>query len=533
VLADDWTCIQSGPVDHIRFWFSSYEDWFMVGPPIDEILNIHVSIHDNIPDYDYEGPLYSMPGEVLWEADFPPYAPEVTFTECGFGPQGWYDPMTGEYLPDNHYLIFECSIENIDFPFLQTEGEVYWLDISIETLMWPLGWKTADMMRYPADYRGRHYMDDAVWADVSMFEWFNLIYPGGPYMGESLDLAFTVGAMPQVCCDGRWGPSEWCGQDCYQDFGGADMTHDCITDLMDYYLLCGDYGLSAPCLSGDYDASGTVDLYDLLIFNTNYNLPVTPCIPADEVILGGPAGQLSLSFSSDPANIVTALYGPAPGAFYPVYVVARDLPSPLGATEFGILTSHPEYVLSDFIWLPPFNLDMGSGLTDIVLGAPGEVSGPVTMGYFNFLYMGDMRVTFDLVPNMTYGGLRWISPSSNVYHDWAVASSAFIYLDPGAEVEPQDRPEEFRLYAGAPNPFGSATVIRYDLPRDDRVRLTVYDVAGKAVRTLVDLPLQQAGQHTATWDGSDDAGAPVAPGVYFYRLETSRYSATERMTLLR
>ena len=532
VLADDWTCTQSGPVDRIRFWFSARSDWFDPVTSLPDILNIHLSIHSNIPDYDYEGPLYSMPDSLLWEQDFLWDDPHVTITEYGSGPQGWYDPVTEEFIGDDHFLIFECLIDNIEFPFLQVEGEVYWLDISIETTYEELGWKTSDMLRYPADYRGRHYMDDAVWSDYLPPDWLNLIYPAGPYVGQSLDLAFSVGSVPQECCDWHWGPAEWCGQDCYQDVGGVDMTHNCIGDLMDYFLFSRDYMKSGSCLSGDFDADLNVNMTDMLIFNTNYNQLIIPCNPADEVLLGGPAGKLHLSFSPDPNNIVTNIFAPTMG-FKTIYVIARDLPSPIGAAEFGITTSHPANPMSGFTLQSPFTLNMGSGLGDIVASAPTEPSGPMVIGYFDFFYMGEERVSFTLGPSATWGGLQWISPSSNVYHDWAMASPAFIYLDPAAEVEPADLPAEFRLYAGAPNPFESATAIRYDLPQDDRVKLTVYDINGKVVRTLVDLPTHQAGRFTANWDGRDAEGRQVAPGVYFYRLETSMHSATERVTLLR
>jgi hypothetical protein len=347
-----------------------------------------------------------------------------------------------------------------------------------------------------------------------------------------MDLAFVVGTMPPECCDGRWDPAEWCGQDCYQDIGGSDMTHDCVVDLMDLYLFAQEFGDSGGCLSADYNASAEVNLADLAILYQDYGLPVAPCTPAGGVISGEPAGELYLSFSSDPYNIVSALYGP-PFGVYNLYVVAGSLPSPMAGAEFGYLTSHPGVVLSAFNVQSPFSMNIGSGTGDIVVAAPQEVPGPVVVGYLVFLYAGNERVTFEIVPNTTHGGLKWLSPSDNTCHDWAATHPAFIYADASAAVEQGDLPAEFRLYAGAPNPFGGATAIRYDLPREDRVKLTVYDVTGKAVRTLVDLPLQEAGSHEASWDGCDKAGAKAAPGVYFYRLETSRHTATQRVTLLR
>ena len=90
-----------------------------------------------------------------------------------------------------------------------------------------------------------------------------------------------------------------------------------------------------------------------------------------------------------------------------------------------------------------------------------------------------------------------------------------------------------RLGPCYPNPFNPRTTISYSLSATGRARLRLYDAAGKAVRTLVDIPMQGAGCHRAVWDGRDAAGRPVAPGIYFSRLEAGRFSATQRMTLLR
>jgi hypothetical protein len=537
LLGDDWTCTASGPVDHVRFWFSARGDWFdPYMPVIDQIANIHLAVYGNIPDFDYNGPLYSMPDMPLWEADFPPDAPGVTFDLYAIGSQAWYDPLTLEYIPDDHEMIYECVIGNIEEPFLQEEGEVYWLAISMQSAYpedpyFAFGWKTSDLVPYPADYRGRRYMDDAVWADGMIEDWVNLTYPAGPDSGESLDLAFILSIEPQVCGDGRWGPVEWCGQDCYAAVTSADMTHDCVTDLMDYYLFAADYMKVGPGLSGDYNGSGQVDLYDYAILVTYFNTWASPCNPADQVIIGDPAGKLHLSFTPTPEHPQTYIIGPSPGMVR-VYLVARDLPSPLGATELGIVCLHPDQC-GDFVPEPPFLLDLGTSLQDIVVAVPSEITGPAVVGYFDFIYLGEERVSFDIEPNSVYGGLKWISPSSNIYHDWAMASSAFIYSGTNAGVTPPDAPARSRLYASSPNPFESTTSIRYDLAREDRVRLAVYDVRGKTVRTLIDVGAQPAGWHAVEWDGRDDKGNAVAPGVYFYRLETARYSATQRMTLLR
>ncbi len=83
-----------------------------------------------------------------------------------------------------------------------------------------------------------------------------------------------------------------------------------------------------------------------------------------------------------------------------------------------------------------------------------------------------------------------------------------------------------------PNPFNAATEVDFSLDRDAAVRLRVYDLAGRLVRTLVD-DLRPAGRHTAFWDGRDDAGRSVASGAYVVRLEAGTGVLTRRLTMLK
>ena len=75
--------------------------------------------------------------------------------------------------------------------------------------------------------------------------------------------------------------------------------------------------------------------------------------------------------------------------------------------------------------------------------------------------------------------------------------------------------------------------IRFSLPHDSQVELKIYDITGREVRTLVDGALQASDNHVVTWYGKNDEGRDVASGVYFYRLETKKETATKKMVLLR
>jgi len=93
-------------------------------------------------------------------------------------------------------------------------------------------------------------------------------------------------------------------------------------------------------------------------------------------------------------------------------------------------------------------------------------------------------------------------------------------------------PQGYDLAQNYPNPFNPETRIAFSLPSSGEIRLAIYNVLGREVRTLVSSHLE-AGQHTAVWDGRDNAGATAASGVYFYRLEASGYSMTRKMMLLK
>ena len=92
-------------------------------------------------------------------------------------------------------------------------------------------------------------------------------------------------------------------------------------------------------------------------------------------------------------------------------------------------------------------------------------------------------------------------------------------------------PGRFELFQNYPNPFNPSTTIPYQLPAPDHVRLEVFNLLGQRVATLVDEE-QQAGLHTAAWNGTDAAGRPVAAGVYLYRLRGGGAIGTRRMVLL-
>jgi hypothetical protein len=116
-------------------------------------------------------------------------------------------------------------------------------------------------------------------------------------------------------------------------------------------------------------------------------------------------------------------------------------------------------------------------------------------------------------------------------------SSSFarnIVVDEGTEVRAQDSllPNEFGLCQNYPNPCNPSTEIIYSLPRAMQVSLSIYNLLGQEVVTLV-RGSQPMGTHRISWDGCDSQGASVSSGVYIYRLNGAESQLSRKLLLLR
>jgi subtilisin family serine protease len=93
-------------------------------------------------------------------------------------------------------------------------------------------------------------------------------------------------------------------------------------------------------------------------------------------------------------------------------------------------------------------------------------------------------------------------------------------------------PSGYALSQNHPNPFNPSTTISYSLPEAGQVELTIYNVRGQLVRSLVNQALP-AGQHGVQWDGCDNRGQRATSGIYFYRLTVNSWSQAKKMMLIR
>jgi hypothetical protein len=95
-----------------------------------------------------------------------------------------------------------------------------------------------------------------------------------------------------------------------------------------------------------------------------------------------------------------------------------------------------------------------------------------------------------------------------------------------------ETPMDFTVLQNYPNPFNTTTEIRYGLPNCEHVTIVVYNLFGQKIRTLL-AQNQHAGYHTVAWDGRNETGQKVSSGIFFYKIETDKYSTIRKMMLMK
>ena len=106
-------------------------------------------------------------------------------------------------------------------------------------------------------------------------------------------------------------------------------------------------------------------------------------------------------------------------------------------------------------------------------------------------------------------------------------SATALAIDPASLI-----PDVFALHQNYPNPFNPVTQIRYDLPEDSYVSITIYDIMGRNIKSLVNTD-QAAGYRSVRWNATNDLGEPVSAGMYIYMIQAGEFRQTKKMVLLK
>ena len=93
-------------------------------------------------------------------------------------------------------------------------------------------------------------------------------------------------------------------------------------------------------------------------------------------------------------------------------------------------------------------------------------------------------------------------------------------------------PSSFSLYQNYPNPFNPTTTLKYDLPMDGLINITIYDMLGNVINQLVN-EVQNSGYKFIQWNATNNQGQSVSAGVYLYTIEAGDFRQTKKMILLK
>lgn len=290
-----------------------------------------------------------------------------------------------------------------------------------------------------------------------------------------------------------------------------------------------------------YTLSPTLYWYASSAHTLNYDLRYSTTLD------GG--GQLSAPVTiSDLSNNFYALSGLSAGTTYYWQVRAKVAGSPGSESAWSSIAT--------------FTTDAGAFAVVPLIGSPNHAQ-PVSSSSAVLSWVIPTKSESELTYDVEYavddkfenknivGGLEkpfveinGLYPGNTYY--WRVVSKTkggemsdyssvgiFKTVDNVTAVEENEELEyDFELYQNYPNPFNPETSIRFTIDRKDFVTLTIYDVLGKEVKTLISKELQ-SGKYDLKWRGDDNFGNKVASGVYFYKLTAGSKQAVKRMLLIK
>ena len=108
----------------------------------------------------------------------------------------------------------------------------------------------------------------------------------------------------------------------------------------------------------------------------------------------------------------------------------------------------------------------------------------------------------------------------------------YVYTNPLFVIDNDILPNDIVLQQNYPNPFNPITTLRYHIPQDINVNITIFDMMGRRVKTLIN-EFQSSGYKSIQWDATNNQGEPVSAGVYLYKIQAGDFIDTKKMILLK
>ena len=117
--------------------------------------------------------------------------------------------------------------------------------------------------------------------------------------------------------------------------------------------------------------------------------------------------------------------------------------------------------------------------------------------------------------------------ASNDYGSPGEINSSYL-----SAIEETVTPSAFKVYNNYPNPFNPSTILSFEIPENSFVTITIFDLLGREVRTLMD-NYENTGFKSVIWNGTNNQGNPVGAGVYFYQVRAGNSMQSKKMLLLK
>ena len=199
--------------------------------------------------------------------------------------------------------------------------------------------------------------------------------------------------------------------------------------------------------------------------------------------------------------------------------IAMDLD---GSTDFNYIRDIRGLDNFNGIWNVRLN-DLG----DEFMISSGQIGFLPENIHFGVVDINERKVTFNFLNQEVR-----VSNNLNDVYDIKIIAGDKEYVESMSQNILSSIPEEFSLGQNYPNPFNPVTKMDYSLPQSSKVVISIYNVLGQEIKTLVNQE-QDYGYHSISWDGTDDSGMSVASGVYFTQMRSTGFSQSKKMLLLK
>ena len=344
-----------------------------------------------------------------------------------------------------------------------------------------------------------------------------------------------------ICSDSRWLPGDWTGQEWIEHSDFTTIASDHTVDFWDLLVLAQFWGEDVSGLpSCEFldlergDRPGIIDENDLMSFSASWSEAREP-IPARCI---------------DDGEVLTPTYEiPSGDCSISVQVSALES-SDLNSTYIDIMLSGAAPELNCF----QFTLDASISLTEtlgdeddnrtMILGSPDDTEQAVCFQDRRDIDSGWMitGALLDTEPRRMDDAIVLCSIKIPKYlgtREFRVSDVRYATIDGAViataswsgQIASEAVPENTCLVGNYPNPFNPATNIEFGLAHASHVKLCIYDLSGRLVRTLLDDNLP-TGWYEQIWMGRDDRGVPVSSGVYFLRMSGDGESLNHKLILV-